>query len=104
MRFAHEQERHSGCLFPRDYSAFRMWHKLRRKPLQLPAQHGVAQDSGYPKGQPKDSGSPALASTSEVANESAEKMRGPKVEGSEKKSALREQPEESKEGPKRNKP
>ena len=68
------------------------------------AQHGVAQDSQYPKGQPRDSDSPALASTPEISHESPEKMRGPKVEGSEPKSTLREQPATSKEGPKRDKP
>lgn len=68
------------------------------------AQHGVAQDSGYPKGTSKDSESPALASTSEVANESPEKVRGPKTEGSETKSTVREQPEKSKQGVKLDKP
>ena len=38
-------------------------------------QHGVSKDSGYPKGEPKDSGSPALASSSE----SGESKEGPKT-------------------------
>lgn len=63
-------------------------------------QHGVAQDSRFPAGQPKDPESPALASSSEP------KVRegAPKVEGSEKPSTLRQQPPTSREGPRLNKP
>jgi hypothetical protein len=56
-------------------------------------QMGVA-ESGYPGGQPKDPGSPALASSTESQNS----HEGPKVPEAYATKAPRNQPEKSREG------
>jgi hypothetical protein len=58
-------------------------------------QTGVAV-SGYPGGQPKDPGSPALASSTETQNS----HEGPKVPVAEPSTGPRSQPARSHEGPK----